>query len=150
MQSVRRLVLLVLVLVFVSASVAAHAQQTPDPAQTTTSINEGRVTFGVLSYLQYDVELHEQDGYNAFEVTRGYFDVKAKLSDRVRVRFTTDVRPTTDANLEANLTARLEYAYLDAAADTVCMQQLPTLPRQSCAPAWGSGACGSCWRRHGR
>ena len=99
------------------ASGVAYAQTTPDPAATTTAVNEGRVTFGVLSFLQYDVELHEQEGYNAFEVTRGYFDVKARLSDRVRVRFTTNVRPTTDANLEANLTARLEYAYLDAAVN---------------------------------
>jgi len=106
----------VVAMVLVASGIAA-AQTTPDPAQTTTPINEGRVTFGVLSYLQYDVELHEQDGYNAFEVTRGYFDVKARLSDRVRVRFTTDVRPTTDANLEANLTARLEYAYIDAAVN---------------------------------
>lgn len=98
-------------------SAIASAQATPDPAATTTAVNEGRVTFGVLSYLQYDVELHEQEGYNAFEVTRGYFDVKAKLSDRIRVRFTTNVRPTTDAKLEANLTARLEYAYLDAAVN---------------------------------
>lgn len=112
MRSVGRLGLMVMMLC--GASAAASAQATPDPAPTTTAVNEGRVTFGVLSYLQYGVELHEQDGYNAFEVTRGYFDVKARLSDRVRVRFTTNVRPTTDANLDANLTARLEYAYLDA------------------------------------
>jgi hypothetical protein len=112
-RSVRRLWLLVAMVL--GASGVAYAQTTTDPAQTTTAVNEGRVTFGVLAYLQYDVELHEQDGYNAFEVTRGYFDVKARLSDRIRVRFTTNVRPTTDANLEANLTARLEYAYLDAA-----------------------------------
>ena len=106
-----------LVVMVLSASGVAYAQTTTDPAtaQTTTAVNEGRVTFGVLAYLQYDVELHEQDGYNAFEVTRGYFDVKARLSDRIRVRFTTNVRPTTDATLEQNLTARLEYAYLDAA-----------------------------------
>jgi hypothetical protein len=29
------------------------------------------VTFGVVSFLQYAAELHEQDGYNAFDVTRG-------------------------------------------------------------------------------
>ena len=109
----RRLALLVMI--GCGASGTAYAQAAPDPAATTTAVNEGRVTFGVLSYLQYDAELHERDGYNAFEVTRGYFDVKARLSDRVRVRFTTNVRPTTDAKLEANLTARLEYAYLDAA-----------------------------------
>lgn len=113
MSSVRRLCLSVVMVL--GAFGVAYAQATPDPAATTTAVNEGRVTFGVLSYLQYDVELHEQDGYNAFEVTRGYFDVKARLSDRVRVRFTTNVRPTTDASLEANLTARLEYLYVDAA-----------------------------------
>ena len=55
------------------------------------------VTFGVLSFLQYSAELHEEDGFNAFDVTRGYFDIHARLSDRVRVRFTPNVRPTTDA-----------------------------------------------------
>ena len=73
------------------------------------------MTFGILSFLQYDYELHERDGYNAFDVTRGYLDVTGRLSDRVKVRFTTNVRPTTDASLDANLTARLEYAYLEAA-----------------------------------
>lgn len=100
-------------MVFVAAAVA-HAQTTPDPANTNTA-NEGRVTFGILAFLQYDYELHEQDGYNAFEVTRGYLDVTGRLSDRMKVRFTTNVRPTTDASLDANLTARLEYAYLEAA-----------------------------------
>lgn len=112
MRSVRRLGLVVMMVL--GASGVARAQATQDPAATTTAVNEGRVTFGVISFLQYDVELHERDGYNAFEVTRGYFDVKARLSDRVRVRFTTNVRPTTDASLDANLTARLEYAYLEA------------------------------------
>lgn len=86
----------------------------PDPANTNTA-NEGRVTFGVVSFLQYGYELHERDGDNAFEVTRGYLDVTGRLSDRMKVRFTTNVRPTTDASLDANLTARLEYAYFEAA-----------------------------------
>jgi hypothetical protein len=72
------------------------------------------VTFGILSFLQYSAELHEEDGYNAFDVTRGYFDVHARLTDRVRARFTPDVRPTTDATLATNLALRLEYAYLEA------------------------------------
>ena len=72
------------------------------------------MTFGVASFLQYDAELHESNGYNAFDVTRGYFNVKAQLTDRVRVRFTPDVRPTTDASLNQNLALRLEYASLDA------------------------------------
>ena len=71
------------------------------------------VTFGVVSFLQYAAELHEQDGYNAFDVTRGYINIQARLSDRVKVRFTPDVRPTTDASLERNLALRLEYASLD-------------------------------------
>jgi hypothetical protein len=72
------------------------------------------VTFGVLSFMQYAAELHESDGYNAFDVTRGYINIHARLSDRVRVRFTPDVRPTTDASLNRNLTLRMEYAALDA------------------------------------
>ena len=72
------------------------------------------VTFGVVSFLQYAAELHESDGYNAFDVTRGYFDVHARLSNRVRARFTPDVRPTTDASLATNMALRLEYAYLEA------------------------------------
>src|ERR1044071_917277 len=107
----RRLTAIVMLMLCASA---AHAQTTPDQSATTTSANEGRVTFGVVTFLQYDLELHEQDLYNAFDVTRGYLDVKGKLSDRISVRFTTDVRPTTDASLAQNLTARLEYAYLQA------------------------------------
>ena len=113
MRSVGRLCLLAVMML--GASAVAQAQTTPDPAKTTNTANEGRVTFGIVSFLQYDYELHERDGYNAFEVTRGYLDVTGRLSDRIKVRFTTNVRPTTDASLDANLTARLEYAYLEAA-----------------------------------
>jgi hypothetical protein len=49
-------------------------------------------------------------------VTRGYLNIKAQLSDRVRFRFTPDVRPTTDASLNRNLALRLEYAALDVKA----------------------------------
>lgn len=93
---------------------AAHAQDTTSDPATTSTANEGRVTFGVVTFLQYGYELHERDNYNAFDVTRGYLDVTGRLSDRIKVRFTTNVRPTTDASLDANLTARLEYAYLQA------------------------------------
>jgi hypothetical protein len=110
---VRRLSLLV-VMILGGCGIASAQTTTPDPANTNTA-NEGRVTFGILTFLQYDYELHERDNYNAFEVTRGYLDVTGRLSDRMKVRFTTNVRPTTDASLDANLTARLEYAYLEAA-----------------------------------
>src|SRR4029450_11903712 len=91
----------------------ALAQTPGDTATRPTNSNFPPVTFGVVSFLQYAAELHEQDGYNAFDVTRGYINIQARLSDRVKVRFTPDVRPTTDANLERNLALRLEYASLD-------------------------------------
>jgi hypothetical protein len=97
-------------LAVLSLSGAALAQ-TPDDAPRPT--NYPAVTFGVVSFLQYAAELHEQDGYNSFDVTRGYLNIRARLNDRVGVRFTPDVRPTTDANLDRNLALRLEYASLD-------------------------------------
>ncbi len=83
------------------------------PARATAQTPEN-VTIGVVSFLQYSADLHEADGYNAFDVTRGYINIQAKLSDRLSVRFTPDVRPTTDVNLDRNLTLRLAYASLDA------------------------------------
>jgi len=94
-------------------SAPALAQSPENPASTPPAATPA-VTFGILSFLQYAAELHEEDGYNAFDVTRGYFDVHARLTDRVRARFTPDVRPTTDATLATNLALRLEYAYLEA------------------------------------
>jgi|SRR5688572_103745 len=91
----------------------ASAQTTADAATRPANTNYPAVTFGVVSFLQYAAELHNQDGYNAFDVTRGYINIQARLSDRVKVRFTPDVRPTTDASLERNLALRLEYASLD-------------------------------------
>jgi len=96
-----------------SVAGVAAAQTTGDTATRPANSNFPAVTFGVVSFLQYAAELHEQDGYNAFDVTRGYINIQARLSDRVKVRFTPDVRPTTDASLERNLAMRLEYASLD-------------------------------------
>jgi len=97
----------------VSMAGVVSAQTTGDTATRPANSNFPSVTFGVVSFLQYAAELHEQDGYNAFDVTRGYINIQARLSDRVKVRFTPDVRPTTDASLERNLALRLEYASLD-------------------------------------
>jgi len=72
------------------------------------------VTVGVVSYLQYLYDFQDPNSFNAFDVTRGYINIQAKLSPRVRVRFTPDVRPTTDATLTSNLTLRLAYASLEA------------------------------------
>ena len=100
-------------IVLLSLSGPALAQAPENAAATPAAADFPVVTFGVVSFLQYAAELHEADGYNAFDVTRGYFNVQARLSDRVRVRFTPDVRPTTDASLDRNLALRLEYASLD-------------------------------------
>jgi len=100
------------------ATVAATTapEQTPARAAIAPAPANPVVTFGIASFLQYDAQLHESDGYNAFDVTRGYLNIQARLNDRVRVRFTPDVRPTTDASLNQNLALRLEYASLDLKA----------------------------------
>ena len=111
MKNVNRFCLTLFAVMSVAGS--ASAQTAGDTATRPANSNYPAVTFGVVSFLQYAAELHEQDGYNAFDVTRGYLNIQARLSDRVKIRFTPDVRPTTDANLERNLALRLEYASLD-------------------------------------
>jgi hypothetical protein len=113
MNSVKRLSLATLAVSWLAAPALA---QTPADAPDTPATNYPHVTFGIQSFLQYDAELHERDGYNAFDVTRGYLNIKAQLSNSVGFRFTPDVRPTTDANLDRNLALRLEYAALDVKA----------------------------------
>src|SRR5688572_19975634 len=112
MTSVNRVCLTSMMLVILSGP--AVAQTVENAPATQAPVNFPAVTFGVVSFLQYAAELHESDGYNAFDITRGYFNVRARLSNRVKVRFTPDVRPTTDASLDRNLALRLEYASLDA------------------------------------
>lgn len=98
-----------------SVCASAAAQVAPQPAAAApTSGDYPTVTFGVLSFLEYSADLHEADGYNAFNVTRGFLDIRARLSPRVRFRFTPDVQPTTDADLSTNLALRLAYASLEA------------------------------------
>lgn len=94
---------------------SAAAQVTPQPAANPpTGSDYPSVTFGVQTFLQYSADLHEADGFNAFDVTRGFLDIRAKLSPRIRFRFTPDVQPTTDADLSTNLSLRLAYASLEA------------------------------------
>jgi hypothetical protein len=100
-------------LLVLSVSGTAWAQEPAGAPAAPVPAGFPAVTFGVVSFLQYSAELHESDGYNAFDITRGYFNINARLSERVRVRFTPDVRPTTDASLDRNLALRLEYASLD-------------------------------------
>lgn len=110
---IRRCVLMTVTMVSVCG--AAAAQITPQPAATAPTNGEyPSVTFGVESYLQYSADLHEAEGFNAFDVTRGFLNIYARLSPRVRFRFTPDVQPTTDADLSTNLALRLAYASLEA------------------------------------
>ncbi|HLG56904.1 MAG TPA: hypothetical protein VI485_16315 [Vicinamibacterales bacterium] len=100
-----------------AATPPAPEQQAPRPAGVApSSASFPVVTFGIASFLQYEAQLHESNGYNAFDVTRGYLNIEARLNDRVRVRFTPNVRPTTDADLNQNLALRMEYASLDVRA----------------------------------
>ena len=108
--------LCVAALVLWNLSGAAGAQTTGNTASSPPPASYPAVTFGVLSFLEYDARLHEADGFNAFGVTRGYLNIVGRLSERVRFRFTPDVRQTTDAELNQNLALRLEYAALDVAA----------------------------------
>jgi hypothetical protein len=110
-MTINRLALVAMTWLSMSGTVVA---QSPENAAGSAATTYPAVSFGVVSFLQFAAELHESDGYNAFDVTRGYFNVEARLTDRVKVRFTPDVRPTTDASLDRNLALRLEYASLDA------------------------------------
>lgn len=93
----------------------AAAQIAPQPAATAPPNGDyPSVTFGVESYLQYSADLHEAEGFNAFDVTRGFLNIYARLSPRIRFRFTPDVQPSTDADLSTNLALRLAYASLEA------------------------------------
>jgi hypothetical protein len=112
--NVRRFFLTAIVVLSLSSPVFAQAPPKPEGADPAANGPFPNVTFGIVSFLQFAAELHESNGYNSFDVTRGYVNIQARLSDRIRVRFTPDVRPTTDASLNQNLTLRMEYASLDA------------------------------------
>jgi hypothetical protein len=65
----------------------------------------------MLSYLQYDVETENRDGFNAFDVTRAYLNVNAQVARNLRFRFTPDIRRVTDGALAGSLVVRVKYAY---------------------------------------
>lgn len=72
------------------------------------------VRVGVLSYLQYDAELENRDGFNNFDVTRTYLNVNGQLSRNVRFRVTPDIRRFTDSTgqLGSSLVFRIKYAFV--------------------------------------
>lgn len=79
--------------------------QTPSASQDEPSYPIVRL--GVVSYVQYDAELENRDGYNAFEVTRGYFNINAQVAPKIRFRLTPDVHRVSSGDL----TVRVKYAY---------------------------------------
>ena len=72
------------------------------------------VRVGVLSYVQYDAELENRDGYNVFDLTRGYINVLGQLAQNVRFRITPDIRrATSDTTLTGSLIFRVKYAFVE-------------------------------------
>ena len=77
-----RLCLTAIVVLTLSGLAFAQTPETPAAAPATPTFPE--VTLGVVSFLQYSAELEESDEFNAFDVTRGYINIQARLSNRVR------------------------------------------------------------------
>jgi hypothetical protein len=71
------------------------------------------INVGTLTYLQYDAEMKNRDGYNAFDVTRGYINITGDLMKNVRFRITPDVKRATDGSSAGSLILRLKYGYAE-------------------------------------
>ena len=94
------------------ASTGEAATQASPPAAATEP-NYPVVNVGVLSYLQYDAELKNRSGFNAFDVTRGYINITGDLMKNVKFRLTPDVKRVTDGSLAGSLTLRLKYGFAE-------------------------------------
>jgi hypothetical protein len=107
---------LILVLLLIGPALPSFAQSAPSPpsapaAQPAPPPEYPIIRFGMLSYLQYNAEVENRDGLNAFDVTRAYLNVNAQVASRVRFRFTPDIRRITDGSLAGSLTVRVKYAF---------------------------------------
>lgn len=102
---------LLLALLFASAA-SSFAQTAPPPAAPAEP-DYPIIRVGVLSYVQYDAELENRSGYNAFDLTRGYININGQLARNVRFRVTPDVRRATDSTLSGTLVFRIKYAFLE-------------------------------------
>jgi hypothetical protein len=101
-----------LTLAIVVASFGSALAQTPAPAATAEP-DYPIIRVGVLSYVQYDAELENRQGYNTFDLTRAYINVNGQLSKNVRFRVTPDVRRITDSALAGTLVLRIKYAFVE-------------------------------------
>ena len=97
------------------AFVGGAQAHTPAPAATPAPEPEYPVIrIGVLSYVQYDAELENRDGYNVFDLTRGYININGQLARNVRFRVTPDIRrATSDSTLAGSLIFRVKYAFVE-------------------------------------
>jgi hypothetical protein len=108
-----------------ASAVAAPATQAATPAHTGAQGEKAPppghakepdypvVNVGVLSYMQYDAELKNRSGYNAFDVTRGYINITGDLMKNVRFRITPDLKRIADGSLAGSLTLRLKYGFAE-------------------------------------
>lgn len=108
-----------LLLLLASATAVPAQTTTPAPAATPTAAPAPApapdypiIRVGMVSYLQYNAELENRNGQNAFDVTRAYLNVNAQLARQVRFRFTPDIRRVTDGSLAGSLTVRVKYGFL--------------------------------------
>jgi len=104
-------------LLALSGPAAAQTPAPPPPTQTPPATAAPApdypiVRVGMLSYVQYDAELDNRDGYNVFDVTRAYININGQLSKNIRFRFTPDIRRITDGSLAGSLTLRVKYGFL--------------------------------------
>ena len=94
---------------------AQSTTQTPPPATSPPAAPAQPeypiIRIGMVSYLQYAAEVENRDGLNSFDVTRAYININAQLANRVRFRFTPDIRRITDGSLAGSLTVRVKYAF---------------------------------------
>ena len=106
-----------IVVAFSVMLVAIGVAQAQTPAPATAPATEPEypiVRVGVLSYVQYDAELENRDGYNVFDLTRGYININGQLAQNVRFRITPDVRrATSDTTLSGSLILRIKYAFVE-------------------------------------
>jgi hypothetical protein len=97
---------------FGSVSVAFAQTPPPPPAPAVTPAPAYPIVrVGVVSYLQYGAELKNRQGFNNFDVTRAYLNVNAQVAEKVRFRFTPDIRRVNDGALSGSLLVRVKYAF---------------------------------------
>jgi hypothetical protein len=92
---------------------ALEQQPSSVPAAPASEPQYPVITFGTLTYLQYDEEIKNRDNFNAFDITRGYINVFGDLAKNIKFRITPDVRRVTDSSLAGSVALRIKYAFVE-------------------------------------